>query len=195
MRCVVATANPDKAAEIVAIMGELTRLELIERPRTVADVDETGETLAENARLKARALFDATGELTIADDTGLFVDALGGAPGVRSARYAGEDARYEDNVTKLLAALDGENNRSAHFETVALAILPSGAEVISSGVIEGVISQSPMGSAGFGYDPVFIPLESDGRSFAQMDAAEKDQISHRGRAFRALAQLLAEHIS
>ena len=195
MRCVVATANPDKAAEIVAIMGEAIDLHLLARPRGVPDVEETGETLLENARLKAWALFEATGDLTIADDTGLLVDALNGAPGVRSARFAGENASYQDNVARLLKDMTGKRNREARFETVAIAILPGGQEVIATGTVYGVITTSERGDRGFGYDPVFEPLESDGLTFAQMTAVEKSEISHRGRAFRALAALIAQAVS
>ena len=187
MRCIVATANPDKAAEIVAIMSSAINLELIERPNDIPDVEETGETLVENALLKAQAIYEATGELTIADDTGLFVDALGGAPGVRSARFAGEHARYEDNVAKLLNELHDADDRSARFETVAVAILSGGEQLIATGTVEGVITREPEGSNGFGYDPVFIPLEANGQTFAQLSSAEKAAMSHRGRAFQALA--------
>ncbi len=187
MRCIVATANPDKAAEIVAIMSSAINLELIERPNDIPDVEETGETLVENALLKAQAIYEATGELTIADDTGLFVDALGGAPGVRSARFAGEHARYEDNVAKLLNELHDADDRSARFETVAVAILSGGEQLIATGTVEGVITREPEGSNGFGYDPVFIPLEANGKTFAQLSSAEKAAMSHRGRAFQALA--------
>ena len=187
MRCIVATANPDKAAEIVAIMSSAINLELIERPNDIPDVEETGETLVENALLKAQAIYETTGELTIADDTGLFVDALGGAPGVRSARFAGEHARYEDNVAKLLNELHDADDRSARFETVAVAILSGGEQLIATGTVEGVITREPEGSNGFGYDPVFIPLEANGKTFAQLSSAEKAAMSHRGRAFQALA--------
>ncbi len=187
MRCIVATANPDKAAEIVTIMKSAIDLELIERPRDIPDVEETGETLLENALLKAQAIYEATGELTIADDTGLFVDALNGAPGVRSARFAGEHARYEDNVAKLLAEMHDAENRSARFETVAVAILPGGEHLVATGTVEGIITGEPAGSNGFGYDPVFAPLEADGKTFAQLSSSEKAAISHRGRAFQALA--------
>ena len=191
LRLVLATANPDKAAEIRAIL-ESSLVELVPRPAGVPDVDETGETLVDNARLKAGALAEATGEPSVADDTGLIVDVLGGAPGVRSARYAGEGASYADNVTKLLAELAGvpDAERSARFETVALARWPDGREVVATGAVEGRIAGEPRGAGGFGYDPVFVPLEGDGRTFAEMSAEEKHALSHRGRAFRALAEAL-----
>lgn len=183
---VLATANPDKTREISAI---LEGLELLPRPTDVPDVDETGDTLVANARLKAQALVDATGKPAIADDTGLEVDALGGAPGVYSARYAGENATYEDNQNKLLAALSQENVRTARFRTVAILVRPDGSEVVAEGAVEGVICRSRAGE-GWGYDPVFVPLEGDGRTFAEMSGAEKNSISHRGRAFRLLRELI-----
>ncbi|CAA9239078.1 MAG: Nucleoside 5-triphosphatase RdgB (dHAPTP, dITP, XTP-specific) [uncultured Acidimicrobiales bacterium] len=186
----LATANPDKAAEIAAILGEA--VELVPRPAEVPDVEETGETLEDNARLKARALVEATGEAAVADDTGLEVEALGGAPGVYSARYAGEDATYLDNVNKLVQALEGAGDRRARFRTVAIACFPDGTEVLASGAVDGSIALAPRGAAGFGYDPVFVPDEGDGRTFAEMSPNEKHAVSHRGRAFRALARALSD---
>jgi XTP/dITP diphosphohydrolase len=183
-RFVLATANKDKAAEIAPM---LEGFELLARPDDVADVDETGDTLEENARLKAWALVNATGMPAIADDTGLEVDALDGAPGVYSARFAGEHATYADNVQKLWEAMIGAATRTARFRTVALAAFPDGAEVIGHGVVEGLIADDPRGDNGFGYDPLFIPDNADGRTFAEMTRAEKEHVSHRGRAFRALA--------
>jgi XTP/dITP diphosphohydrolase len=187
VRVVLASANPDKADEIRAILG--AAIELVPRPAHVPDVVEDGETLTDNARLKARALTDATALAAVADDTGLEVDALGGAPGVRAARYAGEHANYSDNVTKLLAELASvaDADRTARFRTVALLRFPDGRELVADGVVEGRIARERRGDRGFGYDPVFIPIEGDGRTFAEMDADEKHAISHRGRALRALA--------
>jgi XTP/dITP diphosphohydrolase len=189
---VLATANPDKAREILAILGAAGIVGW-PRPDGVPDVDETGETLLDNARLKAVALVEATGRPAVADDTGLAVDALGGAPGVYSARFAGPDATYADNVARLLNELEGidEAKRTARFETVALALFPDGTEVWATGVVEGRISTESRGRGGFGYDPVFVPDEGDGRSFAEMAPLEKHALSHRGRAFRALAAELA----
>jgi XTP/dITP diphosphohydrolase len=184
---VLATANPDKAKEIVAI---LDGVELAPRPPEVPDVVETGETLLDNARLKAVALAEATGMPAIADDTGLEVEAIGGAPGVYSARYAGENATYADNVAKLLTALHGVDNRRAQFKTVAIARWPDGTEIACEGTVDGTIATTAAGGAGFGYDPLFVPDEGDGRTFAQMTPAEKHALSHRGRAFRALADRL-----
>jgi XTP/dITP diphosphohydrolase len=205
LRLVLASANPDKVAEIVAILSDALDVDLVPRPPEAPEVVEDGETLLDNARLKARALVAATGLAAVADDTGLEVDALGGAPGVYSARYAGEDATYADNVAKLLRALaalaDGGGARRARFRTVALAAFPDGSEVWAEGAVEGTIAPAPRGPAGFGYDPVFLPDPEeggdgggdgagDGRTFAEMTAAEKDAVSHRGRAFRALAEAL-----
>jgi XTP/dITP diphosphohydrolase len=190
VQLVVATANPDKAAEIRAVLLDAgLDVELVPRPADVPDVDETGTTLEDNARLKAIALCRATGLPAVADDTGLSVDALGGAPGVHSARYAGEDATYADNVDKLLGELGGVEPalRTARFSTVALARWPDGREVAALGEVEGVIATEARGTGGFGYDPLFVPVEGDGRSFAEMSAEEKHRVSHRGRAFRTLA--------
>ncbi|MGI8491261.1 MAG: RdgB/HAM1 family non-canonical purine NTP pyrophosphatase [Acidimicrobiales bacterium] len=184
----LATANPDKAREITAILGGA--VELLARPASVGEVEETGSTLTDNARLKARALVEATGHAAIADDTGLEVEALGGAPGVYSARYAGVHASYGDNVAALLKALGPTPvaSRGARFVTVALALWPDGRCVVAEGSVRGWIAGAARGDGGFGYDPVFVPAEGDGRTFAEMSAPEKDAISHRGRAFRALGE-------
>jgi len=195
LRLVLASANPDKAAEIAAVLAGALDVELVPRPPEVPDVVEDGATLLDNARLKARALVAATGLPAVADDTGLEVGALGGAPGVYSARYAGEGATYADNVAKLLAELDalpdGGGARAARFRTVALAAFPDGTEVWAEGMVDGTISREARGSAGFGYDPVFVPAEGGGRTFADMTPEAKHAISHRGRAFRVLATMLA----
>jgi XTP/dITP diphosphohydrolase len=187
VRLVLATANLDKAVEIAAL---LPGFEVVPRPSEVPDVDETADTLEGNARLKAVAVCDATGEVAVADDTGLEVDALGGRPGVWAARYAGPGATYGDNVAKLLAELHDITDRRARFRTVALARFPDGREVVAEGTVEGAIAGAPRGRNGFGYDPVFVPAEGDGRTFAEMTRAEKEAVSHRGRAFRALLALL-----
>ena len=189
LRVVLATNNRDKAAEIQAILGDA--VELVPRPADVPDVEETEPTLVGNARLKAVALVDATGLPAMADDTGLEVDALDGAPGVYSARYSGEDATYASNVAKLLQELrDVEAaRRTARFRTVALLRYPDGREIVAEGVVDGVITDEPRGDRGFGYDPVFAPNEGDGKTFAEMGDA-KHAVSHRGRAFRALAEAI-----
>ena len=191
MRLVLASANPHKAAEITEILlAAGLDVETLPRPADVPEVVEDGLTLEDNARLKAVALCAATGLPAVADDTGLEVDALGGAPGVWSARYAGEDATYEDNVQKLLQELQGvpAERRTARFSTVALARWPDGREVAAIGEVEGDIVEEARGAEGFGYDPVFRPAEGDGRTFAEMTPAEKHAVSHRGRAFRTLAE-------
>jgi XTP/dITP diphosphohydrolase len=198
LRLVVASANRDKVKEIVAVLSEALDVELVPRPGDVPEVVEDGATLVDNARLKARALMQATGTAAVADDTGLEVDALGGAPGVYAARYAGEGATYADNVRKLLRELgalaDGGGERTARFKSVAFVAFPDGSEVWAEGVMDGTIAAAPRGDNGFGYDPVFEPDTGGGRTFAEMTAAEKDAMSHRGRAFRSLAALLAERV-
>lgn len=192
MRLVLASANPDKVAEMTAVLGP-SGFELLARPAEVPQVEETGATLEENARLKATALMVATGEAAVADDTGLEVDALGGAPGVYSSRFSGPDATYADNVAHLLRALAGvpAGDRRCRFRTVALALFPDGREVSAEGVVEGHVTTAPRGAGGFGYDAVFVPDGGDGSTFAEMAPAEKNAISHRGRAFCALAAALA----
>ena len=190
---VLASANPKKAGEIAEILGDAVAL--VPRPPEVPDVVEDADTFEGNARLKAVALVEATGLAALADDSGLQVDALGGEPGVFSARYAGEGASDADNVTKLLAALKAAGAiepaaRTARFRAVLVLRRPDGAEVVTEGVVEGTIAPTPRGGGGFGYDPVFVPDDGDGRTFAEMDAAAKHAISHRGRSLRALLDLL-----
>ena len=197
LRLVLASANPDKVAEITSLLSPVPGIILLPRPTSVPDVEETGDTLLDNARLKAFALVEATGLAAVADDTGLEVEALGGAPGVYSARYSGEHATYADNVTKLLGELhhhraDSVDRRSAKFRTVALVGFPDGSELWAAGEVTGVIAPSPLGHGGFGYDPVFAPDGQGGRTFAQMSPDEKHATSHRGRAFAALASMLAD---
>jgi XTP/dITP diphosphohydrolase len=195
MRLVLASANRDKVSEMEAILQPLG-IELLPRPADVPDVIEDADSLEGNARLKAVAIATATGAPALADDTGLEVDALDGAPGVRSARYAGPGATYAANVDKLLCELDLHTSagdvRSARFRTVVVVRWPDGRELVRDGVCEGSITHEPQGSGGFGYDPVFVPDEGDGRTFAEMSADEKHAISHRGRAIRALADALRE---
>lgn len=191
MKLVLATANPDKVLEIAAILGP--EVELVPRPGSVPDVVEDSDTLEANARLKAVAIVEATGEAAVADDTGLEVEALDGAPGVHSARFAGENATYADNVDKMLESLAGHPEpaaRRARFRTVALTRFPDGTEVVAEGVVDGWIATGARGVAGFGYDPLFIPVDGDGRTFAEMTPEEKHAVSHRGRAFRALREAL-----
>ena len=164
-------------------------IDLQPRPADLADVVEDADTLVDNARLKAVAVCNATGLPALADDTGLEVDALNGAPGVRTARFAGEQATDADNRAKMLRELESKT-RSCRFRTVALLRFPDGREVIAEGVCEGSIAEAEIGERGFGYDPLFIARDGDGRTFAQMTVDEKHELSHRGKAFRALSQLL-----
>ena len=196
---VLASANPKKAAEITEILGD--RISLVARPADVPDVVEDADTFEGNARLKAVALVTATGLAALADDSGLEVDGLAGAPGVFSARYAGEAATDEDNRVHLLAELAEldatvhasarakAESRSARFRCVIVLRRPDGSELVAEGSVDGVIAHEARGANGFGYDPVFVPDDGDGRTFAEMDPAEKHAISHRG---RALAALLAQ---
>jgi XTP/dITP diphosphohydrolase len=178
--------------EILASCGVV----LAPRPVTGPDVDENAETLEGNARLKADAIANATGAASLADDTGLEVEALNGAPGVRSARYAGEPSDSVANIAKLLRELElagakTPQQRRARFRTVVLVRWPDGSETVAEGIVSGVIASELRGDGGFGYDPVFIPDDGDGRTFAEMNSSEKHAISHRGRALRALAQELS----
>jgi XTP/dITP diphosphohydrolase len=189
---VLASANPDKVNEMRAILGPLG-VELLERPSNVADVDETEDSLEGNALLKARALVEATGQAAIADDTGLFVDALDGRPGVQSARYASQRASYRENVEKLLGELEFvAPPRKARFVTVIVVADPGGDWFSVEGVLEGTISTSARGDGGFGYDSVFSPGRDGARTLAEMTPEQKNDVSHRGRALRALAEKLRQ---
>jgi len=203
VQLVCATANPHKLLEIQAILDEAgaqhgITIELLPRPADLGEVVEDADTLEGNARLKADAVAAASGMPAIADDTGLEVAALGGAPGVYSARYAGEDATYADNCRKLLAELEasGSTDRGAVFATVAVVCWPAPyhASVTSRGECRGRITESEQGGRGFGYDPVFAPeADAAGRTFAEMSENEKNALSHRGRAFRKLVEILAQY--
>ena len=186
-RLVVASKNSDKIAEIEEVVHE-SGLEIeIVRGLIWPDVQETGATLEENALMKAREVLVATGIPSLADDTGLFVKALGGLPGVNTARYAGAEATYAENVALLLEKLKGIDDRSASFRTV-IALAAESGELLAEGVLRGHIAQSARGSRGFGYDPVFEL--SNGRTLAQLDLDEKNEVSHRAMALRDLiAQL------
>ncbi|MCP3974109.1 MAG: RdgB/HAM1 family non-canonical purine NTP pyrophosphatase [bacterium] len=181
---VVASQNPDKIAEIEAVLAELGVV--VERGLAWPEVDETEATLEGNALLKARTVVAVTGLAAIGDDTGLEVEALGGAPGVFTARFAGPNATYEENVARLLEELDGVDNRRAKFRTAVALVTPDGAELVVAGALEGEITRERRGDGGFGYDPVF---EVHGRTLAEM-GSEKHTISHRGRALRALQAAL-----
>jgi len=185
---VLASGNPHKLSEIEALLAAAP-VELRPLPADVLLPPEDGATLLANARLKARAAAAATGGLALADDTGLEVDALGGEPGVYTARYAGESATFDDNNRKLLGNLTGIHgvNRRARFRCVFVLASPEGKEVSAEGRLEGFIADAPRGTHGFGYDPVFVP-EGAERTLAELTAEEKNTLSHRA---RAAAELLA----
>jgi len=190
MRWVVATANAHKVRELAALLDGLP-VDLVARPEGLAMPEETGNTFLANARIKARAIAQATGEVALADDSGLEVDALGGDPGVISARYAGEGASDADNNAKLLAELSGIHgpNRRARFRCVLALVAPDGRELTADGRCEGFVLDAERGAGGFGYDPLFQP-EGDTRALAEYAEAEKNAISHRGRAARKLREML-----
>lgn len=191
LRVVMASANPDKVAEISLMMGDL--VDIVGRPDEIGEIVEDADTLEGNARLKAVAISQATGLPAMSDDTGLEIDHLDGAPGVHTARFAGDNATYADNVAKTLSVLRGvpAGDRTARFRTVAMMHFPDGKELVAHGVVEGQISLEPAGDGGFGYDPIFLPSERVGQTFAQMPSETKHAISHRGRAFRTLRELLS----
>ncbi len=175
----IATGNKHKLREIEEILSGMNVRILSPGDLGIhLTVEETGETLEENALIKARAYFREARIPTLADDTGLFVEALGGIPGVRSARFAGENASYEQNVRKLLELMKDIQNRKAYFETVIAFIDEHGKEHLFRGRVDGYIAREPMGSYGFGYDPIFIHAGT-GRTFAQMPPEEKNRLSHR----------------
>jgi XTP/dITP diphosphohydrolase len=188
-RLVLATANPGKVAELRQLVLEWGSVEV----RSLGDFpgailpEEDGPTYAANATLKAHAVAAATGLPALADDSGLEVDALGGAPGVQSARYAPSD---RERITKLLAALRGVTDRGARFRAVVVLAWPDGRTVEGEGVCTGRIADAPKGSGGFGYDPVFVADEI-GRAFGVVTPSEKARVSHRARAMRALGARLA----
>ena len=184
---VIASQNQGKIGEFNRI---LSALGISCTGAKLDDVEETGATFTENTLLKARAAFKKTGLPVIADDSGLMVDALGGAPGVYSARYAGPEADSEQNNQKLLKALAGVKNRKARFVCAICCILPGGEEIVLDGVCTGTIAQSPKGENGFGYDCLFIC--ENGRTFGELDDREKDFLSHRGHALRKLYTILSE---
>jgi XTP/dITP diphosphohydrolase len=189
---VLATRNRDKVSEITALLGDLgIRLRTLADFPAAPEVEEDGATCEANALKKAKEIAAATGLASVADDTGLEVDALGGRPGVFAARYAGEGATYEDNCRKLITELHGvvQAGRTARFVTVAALAMPGGETRVATGVLTGVITEACIGLSGFGYDPVFFVPEL-GRTLAQLTADEKNRISHRAKAFRALAELL-----
>jgi XTP/dITP diphosphohydrolase len=187
-RIVLGTKNPDKVGEMAAVLARAVPGVEIVADAQWPDVEETGATLEENALLKARAVAAATGHAAVADDTGLEVDALGGRPGVHTARFAGPEATYAENRAALLEALEGVGDRSARFRTVIAFTDPGGGEATVEGVLEGRIAYEERGGLGFGYDSVF---EVGERTLAEIPTDEKNRISHRARGLEALAALLA----
>ena len=189
MRIVCASANPHKVEELARLLP--TWVDLVPRPSDIGDIDEDAPTLEGNAIIKAVEIANHASEWAIADDTGLEVDALNGAPGVRSARFAGEQATDAENRALLIAKLDGVTNRSARFRTVVALVSSKGDIHFVGGECAGTIAESERGDSGFGYDSIFIPTDGDGRTFAEMTGPEKDAVSHRGRALVQLPELLA----
>lgn len=196
MTFILATHNSKKRDELSRILAPLGVTAAIDRELglTLDEVEETGLTFEENAYLKAAAACAQSGLPAIADDSGLMVDALDGAPGVYSARYAGEDATDADRIAKLLGALEGvpDEARTARFVSAVCCVFPDGERLTVRGVCEGTIARAAAGTGGFGYDPVFVT--PTGRTFAELSAVEKDAVSHRGQALRALAQALPAYL-
>jgi len=191
MKIVLATHNEDKCAEMTAILDELPiQLLSLEDFPEIGEIEENGSSLEENALIKARTVHSITKLLSLADDTGLEVDVLGGKPGVYSARYAGENCSYSDNVQKLLQKMENipTDKRIAHFKT-AIALVGENMELVSEGVVEGMITTKPKGVGGFGYDPVFYILDKN-KTYSEMKMTEKNQISHRGKAIQNMIKLL-----
>ena len=188
MKIVFATNNAHKLSEVSAVLGDAFELVTLREVGITEDIPETGATLDENASIKARYVYERTGLNCFADDTGLEVEALGGAPGVHSARYATDGHDFAANNRKLLRELDGKVNRKARFRTV-ISLIVDGVERQVEGIVEGEITTSESGAEGFGYDPLFMPEGYD-RTFAEMSAEEKNAISHRGRAVAKLVEML-----
>ena len=188
IKIVFATNNAHKLAEVRAVLGDGYELVTLKEVGITEDIPETGATLDENATLKARYVYNRTGLDCFADDTGLEVEALNGAPGVHSARYATDGHDFKANNHKLLNELQGMENRHARFRTV-ISLIRGGVEQQVEGIVEGIIAHEESGAEGFGYDPLFIPTGYD-RTFAEMSAEEKNAISHRGRAVAKIAAIL-----
>jgi XTP/dITP diphosphohydrolase len=187
VRLVLASRNPHKLIELEPLLAPH---ELEPLPDDLELPPETGETFADNALIKARAVAHATGKPVVADDSGIAAAALGGRPGVRSARYAGERATDEDNLAKLLREVPLDGDRRVAY-VCALAYVNGQEELLAEGRCEGTLADEPRGSGGFGYDPAFLPADDDsGRTMAELSPEEKDAISHRGRAARALREKL-----
>lgn len=190
MEIIFATGNRHKLEEAQQILGDKYTLKTPADFGITEDIPETADTIEGNALQKVQYIWDKVHMPCFADDTGLFVDALDGAPGVRSARYAGEDKKAEDNVKKLLQEMEGRTDRSARFRCI-VALMMDGQPKLFEGKVEGVITTAPSGNGGFGYDPVFAPEKyGSERTFSELTAQEKNEISHRGEAMRLLAEYL-----
>ena len=194
MKFVLATHNPGKIQEMRDILSQLG-VEVVSPAELGVDVDveETGDTFAENAMLKAKAICAAAGLPAIADDSGLCVDALNGGPGVYSARYGGEGLDDAGRTALLLQNMRGQTTRAAHFACAIACAFPNGDTLTAEGRCDGAVAFAPMGQGGFGYDPVFLVPEK-AKTFSQLTAEEKNEISHRGRALRAFAEKLETYL-
>jgi XTP/dITP diphosphohydrolase len=194
MKIVLATHNKDKCAEMSALLSSfpIEILTLGDFPR-IGEITEDGATLEENAYIKARTVHSLTGFPSLADDTGLEVNALSGQPGIYSARYAGENCSYLENVQKLLHEMEHipHDMRTAHFKTI-IAFVGENMELVSEGIIKGMITTKPKGVGGFGYDPVFY-VPNKGKTYSEMEITEKNQISHRAKAIQNMTKLLESH--
>lgn len=188
MKLVFATNNQHKLNEVQKAIGDKFEIVSLKSVAGDVDIEETGTTLEENAGIKSRFIHDNYQLNCFADDTGLEIEALDGAPGVYSARYAGENCSFDDNMNKALTALEGKTNRKARFRTVISLIL-NGKEHLFEGIVDGMITTEKHGEKGFGYDPIFQPDGYD-RTFAELSMEEKNEISHRGKAVKALVEFL-----
>jgi len=194
MKIVLSTHNEDKYAEMSVILSRFPiEILSLEHFPEIGEIIEDGATLEENAHIKARTVHSLTGYYAWADDTGLEVNALGGQPGIYSARYAGENCSYSDNVQKLLQEMENvpKNMRTAYFKTI-ITFVGENMELVSEGIVEGMITTKPKGVGGFGYDPVFYVLNK-GKTYSEMEMTEKNQISHRAKAIQKMTQLLESH--
>ncbi len=189
MNLIFASNNIYKLKEVSAILNGIVSVKSLNDAGIAEDIAETGNTLEENAFIKADYVYRKSQQDCFADDTGLFVDSLNGMPGVISARFAGEHCSPQDNIEKLLSLLEKESNRKAYFKTV-ICLIQNGKEKYFEGVINGTISRAARGTNGFGYDPVFIP-EGFIKTFAELSSEEKNSLSHRARAVKRMRQLLA----
>ena len=194
MKFVLATHNPGKIREMSNILSGLG-IQVVSPAELgiTVDVEETGTTFAENAMLKAKAICAASGLPAIADDSGLCVDALGGAPGVYSARYGGAGLDDRGRYMRLRESMRGQTTRAAHFACAIACAFPNGDELTAQGRCDGTVAFAPMGEGGFGYDPIFFVPEK-AKTFGQLTAQEKDEISHRGRALKEFAEKLATYL-